>query len=825
MGKKIKDFWPSTLRAVAMAMAALAMAWGVTVSEGLIAAMVGAAIGVVVGQRLGRSHMKLSVIVGGAGVLLVGGWALAAFAVGTETFPRMLGPAFALRMAGMVRFGTLALALTTGFRAAATRKPSFIAVELGFITLAITTLFASHRDGVIARPLWLSDWAWRVGMDPAQILLGVGVVAVGLLAILLLVETRSGRSISSLVVLTILATAAVFFVNVATTKPPDPLNDLGLKTSQPGDPPVNVPPPDPSGKDPGGADGGGQPDGGDDGGGQSSGLDAGADGGGQPDAGEDGGGSGAQDGGADGGGQPDAGEDGGGSGAPDAGDAGGTPASNDGGTPPPPPNPNGDPNGGGEPPPSSQEQMENDDAPSTKQTPMAVVLLETDYSPPAQAYYFREQALSQFNGSKMVEAARSDFDRDVVANFPTERTLVPETPDPAGRKKVRTTVVLLHDHAHPFGLESPTLFAPAPNPNPTRFTRAYKVESLSQQIDYRKLFGRTGGDKRWSKEVRDYYLTGPTDPRYKQLADKIVAKLPPQRKTDPFALAVAVKLHLDKDLTYSTKQRHAGVPDPTADFLFGNKIGYCVHFAHAAVYLWRSLGVPSRIGVGYKSDEDGRRGGSTILIRSGDAHAWPEIYLEGLGWIVLDIAAERNLDKPGQQADEDLQKLLGEMARNQPPDPEEPPPKKKEGKKSQFGKEIGIAGLWLLGAALVGLYLFKIYRRIAPVFASARSMPKVGYRAALDKLADSGLTREFGETREGFAERAAALSPSFTKLTSLHVAARLRNPALDPGAREELQKPVWKATLRAVRKEISQRSKGYRRWLGLVNPVSFMDSR
>jgi protein-glutamine gamma-glutamyltransferase len=823
MGKKIKDFWPTTLRAIAMAMAALALAWGVTVSEGLVSSMVGAAIGVIVGQRLGRSRMKLSVILGGVGVLLVASWALASFAVATEMIPRMLGPAFTLRMAGMARFGALSLALTAGFRAAATRKPSFIAVELGFITLAITTLFASHRDGVIARPLWLSDWAWRAGVDPAQILLGVGVVAVGLLAILLLVETRSGRSISSLVVLTILATAAVFFVNVATTKPPDPLNDLGLKNTPPGDPPVNLPPPDPSGNDPRGADGGGQPpDGGSEDGGGSSGQDGGADGGGQ-DGGEDGGGSSGQDGGADGGGQPDAG-DGGGSSQPDGGeDGGGTPASNDGGQPPP--NPNNDPNGGGQPPPSSQEQMENDDAPSTKQTPMAVVLLESDYSPPSQGYYFREEALSSFNGSRMVQAARGDVDRDVVPNFPTERMLVPDAPDPLGRKKVRTKVVLLHDHAHPFGLEAPTLFAPAPNPNPTRFTRAYTVESLSQTIAYKSLFGKTGGDKRWAKEVRDYYLTGPTDPRYKALADKIVAKLPPHRKSDPFALAVAVKLHLDKDLTYSTKERHAGVPDPTADFLFGNKIGYCVHFAHAAVYLWRSLGVPSRIAVGYKADEDARRGGSTIMLRSGDAHAWPELYLDGLGWIVLDIAAERNLDKPGQQPDEDLQKLLGEMARNQPPDPEEPPPKKKEGKKSQFGRDLGIAGLWLLGAILVGLYLVKIYRRIAPAFASASSMPKVGYRAALDKLADAGLVREFGETREGFAERVAAVAPTFAKLTSLHVAARLRNPAMDPSAREELQKPVWKQNLRAVRKEISQRSKGFRRWLGLVNPVSFMDSR
>ena len=37
----------------------------------------------------------------------------------------------------------------------------------------------------------------------------------------------------------------------------------------------------------------------------------------------------------------------------------------------------------------------------------------------------------------------------------------------------------------------------------------------------------------------------------------------------------------------------------TAAFLFGNFTGYCVHSAHASVYLWRSLGLPARIGTGY----------------------------------------------------------------------------------------------------------------------------------------------------------------------------------------------------------------------------------
>ncbi|MFO0626684.1 MAG: hypothetical protein U0325_13805 [Polyangiales bacterium] len=51
---------------------------------------------------------------------------------------------------------------------------------------------------MIARPLWLSDWAWRQGFDPTTILLGIGGVAVVLLAVLLVAESKSGRALSSL---------------------------------------------------------------------------------------------------------------------------------------------------------------------------------------------------------------------------------------------------------------------------------------------------------------------------------------------------------------------------------------------------------------------------------------------------------------------------------------------------------------------------------------------------------------------------------------------------------------------------------------------------
>jgi hypothetical protein len=298
----------------------------------------------------------------------------------------------------------------------------------------------------------------------------------------------------------------------------------------------------------------------------------------------------------------------------------------------------------------------------------------------------------------------------------------------------------------------------------------------------------------------------------------MVTDVPPRLQGDPFALAVRVKLRLDDAFTYSTRRRHAGAADPTADFLFGDRTGYCVHFAHAAVYLWRALGIPARVGAGYAVEEDTRHGGSSILVRSRDAHAWPELYLEGHGWVVLDVAPKTNLDPPAPPVDTDLQRMLGEMARSLPANPSDTgtgPPRE-----GPAARDLGRMALVVLAFLVAWLYGTKIWRRIAPWFAGAGALPWVGYRGALDMLSEVGARRRPGESREAFAERVRGLAPSFAALTSLHLAAALGGPGVDGGSRE-----AWRRGLGAVRREIRAAAPLGRRVLGALDPVSFFGSR
>ncbi|MEO5921406.1 MAG: DUF3488 and transglutaminase-like domain-containing protein [Pseudolysinimonas sp.] len=64
------------------------------------------------------------------------------------------------------------------------------------------------------------------------------------------------------------------------------------------------------------------------------------------------------------------------------------------------------------------------------------------------------------------------------------------------------------------------------------------------------------------------------------------------------------------------------------------KSGYCVHFASAMAIMARTLGIPSRIAVGFQPGTASTADGvTTYTVSSHDLHAWPELYFDGIGWL------------------------------------------------------------------------------------------------------------------------------------------------------------------------------------------------
>ncbi len=66
------------------------------------------------------------------------------------------------------------------------------------------------------------------------------------------------------------------------------------------------------------------------------------------------------------------------------------------------------------------------------------------------------------------------------------------------------------------------------------------------------------------------------------------------------------------------------------DFLRDRR-GYCVQFSGAMTAMSRSLGIPARIGVGFTAGT--ATGDDEYEVRLNQAHAWPELYFEGAGWV------------------------------------------------------------------------------------------------------------------------------------------------------------------------------------------------
>ena len=452
---------------------------------------------------------------------------------------------------------------------------------------------------------------------------------------------------------------------------------------------------------------------------------------------------------------------------------------------------------------------------SGNQAPVAVVLLHDDYSPPSGVYYFRQSVFSQWNGRRLVQALSGDVDRDIVKRFPFQPVEVAGAPPTSNRRMaLDTSMGLVVDHVRPFALDSPAAIRPIQNPNPLHFQRAFGVRSHVQTLPYDDLLGQRAGDPDWSAETWSHYVETPNDPRYAELAARLAARLRAEYQGDPLAQAMAVKTFLDEKGIYSRKSKHAGAADPAASFLFGDLTGYCVHFAHAAAYLYRSLDLPARVAAGYAVEEASRAGGSTIMIRSGDAHAWPEIYLEDVGWVVVDLAPQTTLDEPMQAPDRALQRMLGEMMRQEGDE---------EWLEDQLKNRIDFAalGLWLLRilVALLALaYAVKVYRALAPRFVRSGELYRVAYRAALDRLAGAGLRRRYGESRERFADRGAVLAPSFVPLTEEHLKTAL-------GSRRLAGDDALRRGLDAVGRELRQRLPAWRRLLATINPVSWLLAR
>ncbi|MEV5411717.1 DUF3488 and transglutaminase-like domain-containing protein [Thermopolyspora sp. NPDC052614] len=101
--------------------------------------------------------------------------------------------------------------------------------------------------------------------------------------------------------------------------------------------------------------------------------------------------------------------------------------------------------------------------------------------------------------------------------------------------------------------------------------------------------------------------------------------------SSPYAKAVRLQKWFteDGDFTYSLATRGQS-NSALVDFLLRDRTGYCEQFAAAMAIMARVLDIPSRVAIGYTG---GRPIEGGFQVGTHDAHAWPELYFQGVGWL------------------------------------------------------------------------------------------------------------------------------------------------------------------------------------------------
>jgi len=101
--------------------------------------------------------------------------------------------------------------------------------------------------------------------------------------------------------------------------------------------------------------------------------------------------------------------------------------------------------------------------------------------------------------------------------------------------------------------------------------------------------------------------------------------------TTPYAKAVALQDWLaNGNFGYSLAAPAITNAAGLENFIDSTRTGYCQQFSFAMAVMARLLGIPSRVAYGFTQ---GTKHNGSWLVTTHDAHAWPELYFQGAGWL------------------------------------------------------------------------------------------------------------------------------------------------------------------------------------------------
>ncbi|GAB3891920.1 DUF3488 and transglutaminase-like domain-containing protein [Microbispora bryophytorum] len=161
----------------------------------------------------------------------------------------------------------------------------------------------------------------------------------------------------------------------------------------------------------------------------------------------------------------------------------------------------------------------------------------------------------------------------------------------------------------------------------------FSTEDEASGLDYRVV---TEEPEPTMTELRTA-VTLPESDRYLQLPDGLdprVADLARRVTADaatPYEAAVELQEWFTRGdrFTYDVRASGSGA-QALSRFLLRDRTGYCEQFAGAMAVMARLLNIPARVSIGYTG---GTKIDNVWTVRTHDAHAWPELFFDGIGWL------------------------------------------------------------------------------------------------------------------------------------------------------------------------------------------------
>jgi transglutaminase-like putative cysteine protease len=174
----------------------------------------------------------------------------------------------------------------------------------------------------------------------------------------------------------------------------------------------------------------------------------------------------------------------------------------------------------------------------------------------------------------------------------------------------------------------------------------------TSELDEGDVYSIVSAMPRFAPEaLRGATSTSPPDPVFLQLPDDLppivgdTARGVTAGAPTAFDQMVVLQDWFRTEFEYSTDVP-AGNGNTAIESFLADRVGYCEQFAGTFAAMARTLGLPARVAVGFTQGQLQDNGSYLVLGRN--AHAWPEVWFDGFGWVPFEPTPGRGM--PGAQA-------------------------------------------------------------------------------------------------------------------------------------------------------------------------------